>query len=98
MNNDIAIASEYKCPLCESMLTREKWIKITGQWVEIEKEKANIRKLLEKSKIEKANLEKKHQIEARKMAKQAEEAGMLKGIKKEKNKQKKINKLIQKQK
>ena len=95
MNNDIAIASEYKCPLCESMLTREKWIKITGQWVEIEKEKANIRKLLEKSKIEKANLEKKHQIEARKMAKQAEEAGMLKGIKKEKNEREKMSKLIQ---
>lgn len=97
MDKDNKMVSEYKCPLCESLLTRERWIKITGQWVEIEKEKANIKKLLEKSKKAQEDLEKKHQVEVRKMAKQAEETGMLKGIKKEKSEREKMSKLIQNQ-
>lgn len=30
----------YKCPLCESILEKEKWIRITAQWEDVEKEKA----------------------------------------------------------
>jgi len=49
MNDDL---QTYKCPLCESILTRENWVKITGQWEEN-------RKLIEANEKELAKAKKK---------------------------------------
>lgn len=90
-------SQNYKCPLCGSILERDRWVKITGKWDELEQEKANTKRLLEKSKKEKVALEKKHQIERKKIIKQAEMIGIAKGIKKEKNQTERMAKMISKQ-
>lgn len=87
----------YKCPLCESILTREKWVRITGQWEERQKLLDSTKKEIEKYKKERLELEKKHQNDLRKAAKAAEEAGMVKGIKKEKSERERMNKMLQNQ-
>lgn len=49
----------YKCPLCDSVLERERWIKITGLWKERQGVIAESKKQIEKLKAEKALAEKK---------------------------------------
>jgi hypothetical protein len=92
MNNQI-----FKCPLCESILDKEKWIKITGQWDERQKLLDNTKKEIEKYKKEKLEAEKKFQIELKKAARIAEATGVTKGIQKEKSERERMNKMLQKQ-
>lgn len=92
MNNQI-----YRCPLCESILDKDKWIKITGQWDDIEKEKLKTQKLLYQAKKDKEELIKKNLIEKNKAIKEAEAKGTLKGIQKEKSERERMIKMIAKQ-
>lgn len=87
----------FKCPLCGSILVRDKWIKITGQWSEFEKERDVNKKLLEKYKKEKEEQEKKYKLEIKKATKSAEETGIAKGIKKEKSERERMSKMLQNQ-
>ncbi|MFH1890614.1 MAG: DUF2130 domain-containing protein [Candidatus Kuenenbacteria bacterium] len=87
----------FKCPLCGSLLVRDKWIKITGQWSEYEKERDENKKLLEKYKKEKEEQEKKHKLDLAKAAKLAEASGIEKGIKKEKGERERMSKMLQNQ-
>ena len=87
----------YKCPLCGSLLARDKWVKITGQWDEFEKERSENRKLLEKYKKERIELEKKHKQEIAKAVKSAVAAGIEKGVKKEKSERERMSKMLQNQ-
>lgn len=87
----------FNCPLCGSVLARDKWIKITGQWSSLEKERDENRKSLEKYKKEKEELEKKHKLDLTKAARLAEASGIEKGIKKEKSERERMSMLIQKQ-
>ena len=87
----------FKCPLCGSILARDKWIKITGQWSEFEKEHEENKKLLEKYKKEKEEQEKKYKLELKKATKLAEVAGIEKGIKKEKSERERMSKMLQNQ-
>src|SRR3989338_6772387 len=48
----------YKCPLCGSILVRDHWVKITGQWEAEQKRAEDIKKKLEQFKKEKLLLEK----------------------------------------
>ena len=91
MNNQI-----FRCPLCESILEKEKWIKITGQWEDIEKEKIKTQKLLEATKKDREDLIKKNLIEKNKAIKEAEAKGTLKGIQKEKSERERMTKMISK--
>ena len=86
----------FKCPLCGSLLVRERWIKITGQWVEFEKEKKENKKLLEKYKKDNEEREKKYKIELAKASKAAETLGIGKGIKKERSERERMSKMLQK--
>jgi hypothetical protein len=88
---------EFKCPLCGSILDRDRWTKITGQWSEFEKERDENKKLLEKFKKEKEEREKQYKLDLKKAAKSAETAGMEKGIKKEKSERERMNKMLQNQ-
>ncbi len=88
---------DYKCPLCGSLLTRDRWVKITGRWSEFEKEREENKKLLERYKKEKAEREKKYKMELKKAAKLAEATGMAKGIKKEKSERDRMGKMLQNQ-
>lgn len=85
----------YICPLCESILTKEKWIKITGQWDEQQKFVNSAKKEIEKYKSERIELEKKFQNDLKKASKIAETVGIEKGIKKEKSERERMSKLIQ---
>lgn len=84
----------YKCPLCGSGLARDAWVKITGHWEELEKERADKEKLLLKYKKEKEELEKKHQLEIKQATKSAESNGIAKGIQKEKSVRERMSKMI----
>jgi hypothetical protein len=95
--NPTDIEQTFKCPLCGSVLARDVWVKITGQWDQFEKERTEGKKLLEKYKKEKEELEKKHKIDVAKSAKLAEAAGMEKGIKKEKGERDRMSKMLQNQ-
>jgi len=86
---------KYKCPLCKSILVKDKWIKITGQWSNFEKERDENKKLLEKIKKEKESIEKKNKQELLKATKFAEAAGITKGIKKEKGERERMSKMLQ---
>lgn len=88
---------EFRCPLCESLLTREKWIKITGQWDERQKFLEATKKEVEKYKKLRLEQEKKHQTDLKKMAKLAEAQGVERGIKKEKGERERMSKLLQNQ-
>lgn len=85
----------YICPLCESLLTEEKWIKITGQWDEQQKFVSSAKKEIEKYKSERKELEKKFQNDLKKASKAAESIGIEKGVKKEKSERERMSKLIQ---
>ena len=87
----------FRCPLCESLLTREKWIKITGQWDERQKLLDETKKEIEKEKKNRILLEKKYQSDIKKATKLAEAAGLEKGVKKEKSEREKMSKLLQNQ-
>jgi len=87
----------FNCPLCGSLLVRNKWIKITGQWSQYEKERDENKKLLEKYKKEKEEQEKKHKLDLVKAAKLAEATGVEKGIKKEKGERERMSKMLQNQ-
>ena len=87
----------YKCPLCGSVLARDHWVKITGQWEAEQKHTEETRKKLEKFKKEKLLLEKKHQSDLRRAAKAAEVIGIEKGVKKEKGERERMAKMIAKQ-
>ncbi len=87
----------YKCPLCGSILARDKWVKITGQWDEFEKERNESKKLLKKYKKEKVDLEKKHKQDIAKAVKSAQADGIKKGVKKEKSERERMSKMLQKQ-
>lgn len=93
--------SQYKCPLCESLLTREKWIRITGQWEENRKLIEANKKELEKAKKEKVEYLKRAEIDKRKVAreaaKKAEAKGIAKGITKEKSERIRMTKMLSKQ-
>lgn len=84
----------YKCPLCESILARDEWIRITGQWEERQKLLDSTKKEIEKYKKEKLDLEKKYKDDKQKAVKTAEEAGMVKGIKKEKSERQRMSKML----
>lgn len=88
---------QYLCPLCASVLTREKWIKITGQWEDSKKQIEAGKKELEKYKKEKLELIKKAEQDKKKAAKEAEIIGIAKGVKKEKSQTERMSKMIQKQ-
>lgn len=92
MNNQ-----DFKCPLCGSILARDKWIKITGQWSEFEKEREENKKLLEKYKKDREEQEKRHKLDLKKAAKLAEVVGIEKGIKKEKSERERMSKMLQNQ-
>ena len=92
MNNQI-----YKCPLCDSLLTRDKWIKITGQWEERQKFIAEKEKEIEKYKKEQLEFKKKYEQDLKKAAKLAEIKGVAEGIKKEKSERERMNKMLQNQ-
>lgn len=87
----------FRCPLCESVLEKDKWIKITGQWDDIEKEKIKTQKLLDQVKKDREDLIKKNLIEKNKAIKEAEAKGTLKGIQKEKSERERMIKMIAKQ-
>lgn len=87
----------FNCPLCGSLLVRDKWIKITGQWSAYEKERNENKKLLEKYKKEKEEQEKKHKLDLAKAAKLGEASGIEKGIKKEKGERERMSKMLQNQ-
>lgn len=87
----------YKCPLCKSILTREKWIKITGQWEERQQLFESRKKEIEKIKKEQIERDKKHKKELKKIQKTALRTGIKKGIKKEKSERLRMIKMIQKQ-
>lgn len=88
---------QYLCPLCASILTRERWIKITGQWEDSKKQIEAGKKELEKYKKEKLELIKKAEQDKKKAAREAEIIGIAKGVKKEKNQTERMSKMIQKQ-
>lgn len=95
---------EYRCPLCQSLLPREKWIKITGQWEENKKILEASRKQIEEAKknleIEKkkfAILEKRHMLDMKKAARIGEQAGIVKGKIIEKKEREKMTKMLEKQ-
>lgn len=88
---------QYLCPLCASILTREKWIKITGQWEDSKKQIEAGKKELEKYRREKLELIKKAEQDKKKAAREAELIGIAKGVKKEKNQTDRMSKMIQKQ-
>lgn len=90
-------SQNYKCPLCGSILARDKWVKITGQWDEFEKERSENKKLLEKYKKEKIELEKKHKQDIAKAVKSAVADGIKKGVKKEKSERERMSNMLQKQ-
>ncbi|OGD93647.1 hypothetical protein A2697_01520 [Candidatus Curtissbacteria bacterium RIFCSPHIGHO2_01_FULL_41_44] len=87
----------YKCPLCGSILVRDHWVKITGQWEAEQKRAEDIKKKLEQFKKEKLLLEKKHQLDLKKAQKAAEIIGIQKGVKKEKSERERMSKLLQNQ-
>ena len=87
----------YKCPLCGSILVRDHWVKITGQWEAEQKRAEDIKKQLEQFKKEKLLLEKKHQLDLKKAQKAAEIIGIQKGVKKEKSERERMSKLLQNQ-
>lgn len=79
---------QYLCPLCASILTREKWITITGQWEENRKLIEVNKKELEKAKKEKIKYLKRAEIDKRKAAREAAKIAEVKGIAKGVNKEK----------
>lgn len=87
----------YKCPLCESVLSREKWIKITGQWQERQKLLEERKKEIQKFKIEKIEVERKYKQDLKIIQTKAMKAGEEKGIKKEKSQRNRMVKMIEKQ-
>lgn len=97
MDNTDQKQQEFTCPLCGSILARDKWVRITGQWSEFEKERNENKKLLEKSKKDKEELEKKFKQDLLKTSKLAEEAGVAKGVKKEKGERERMSKMLQNQ-
>src|SRR4030042_2099816 len=88
---------EYRCPLCESLLNREKWTKITGQWEESKKQLEDQKKLAEKYQKDKIELEKRAAIDKKRAAREAEARGIVKGIQKEKGQTIRMTKMIKKQ-
>jgi len=88
---------DFNCPLCGSLLTRDRWVKITGQWSEFEKERTESKKLLEKYKKEKTEQEKKFKLDLKNAEKTAETTGIAKGIKKEKSERERMSKMLQNQ-
>ena len=92
---------QYLCPLCASILTREKWIKITGQWEENRALIEANKKELEKAKKEKIEYLKRAEIDkrkaAREAARQAEVKGIAKGVNKEKSERIRMTKMLSKQ-
>jgi hypothetical protein len=86
---------DFKCPLCGSTLPRDRWIKITGQWSDFEKEREENKKLLEKYKKEKEEIERKHKIDVAKAVKMGMTAGIAKGITKEKVERERMSKMLQ---
>lgn len=89
-------AQIYRCPLCENILVKDKWIKITGQWEDRQKLIEDTKKEIEKIKKEKSESDKKHQTELKKAERIAEAAGVVKGIKKEKSERERMTKMISK--
>ncbi len=87
----------YKCPLCESILTRETWIRITGQWEERQKIIIEAKKAIDKYKKQEEELKKKYQEDVKKATKLAEESGVAKGIKKEQSERMRMTKMLQNQ-
>lgn len=92
MSND-----KYQCPLCRSVLTKERWTKITGQWEEQQKFVAETKKQIQAIKKEKEEQDKKHKQEKKKLSKAALETGFKKGQEKEKKEREKMSKLLENQ-
>lgn len=95
---------EYRCPLCQSLLPREKWIKITGQWeenkkiLEISKKQIEAaKKNLEAEKKKLSLLEKRRMIDMKKATRLGEQAGISKGKNIEKKEREKMTKMMEKQ-
>lgn len=79
---------QYLCPLCASILTREKWVKITGQWEENQRLIETNKKELEKAKKREIELQKRAEIEKRKAAREAAREAFTKGVAKGTGKEK----------
>ncbi|MEK7160038.1 MAG: hypothetical protein AAB702_00980 [Patescibacteria group bacterium] len=89
----------FKCPLCESIVTREKWIMITGQWDERQKLINESKELQKKYTQDKKQFEadkKRFELEKRRAEKAGEAKGVLKGIQKEKSERIKMTALLEK--
>jgi hypothetical protein len=91
------INQDHKCPLCQSILTRGKWVKITGQWEERQKLLDSTKKEIEKYKKEQLELKKKYKNDLKNAMKSAKIAGVTEGIKKEKSERERMNKMLQNQ-
>jgi len=111
-NMNVSTTVSYKCPLCESILEKERWIKITGLWKERQQIIENSSKQIEKLKainlaqekkqaqlIKKAIDENKKQYNQllKKSNQDAMKTGVALGIKKEKSERERMSKLIQNQ-
>ena len=92
-----AIEKDYLCPLCKSVLTRDRFLEITGKWDDQQKAIAENEKKLKQFIKEKEALEKKHQQDLKKVSKAAVEEGVKQGIQKESKRADAMSKMIQKQ-
>lgn len=89
----------FKCPLCDSIVTREKWIMITGQWDERQKLINESKELQKKYAQEKKQFEadkKRFELDKKRAEKAGEAKGLLKGIQKEKSERIKMTALLEK--
>ncbi|MDH4358948.1 MAG: DUF2130 domain-containing protein [Candidatus Berkelbacteria bacterium] len=86
----------YKCPLCKSILSKERWIRITGQWDEQQKSALEAKKQIQDLKKREEEREKKYKQDTKKISKAASEAGFKRGQEKEKNERTRMSKLLEK--
>lgn len=96
-NIEIRKDENFLCPLCKSVLLKEDWIKITGQWEEQQKARLETKKEIAQLKKQNEEQEKKYKQEKKKLEKVALETGFKKGQEKEKKEREKMSKLIENQ-
>jgi hypothetical protein len=89
---------KYKCPLCRSLLTKNKYYDIIGVWEERQKLEKSLKEEIRIQKLEKKRaLQEKKDLKKKmdKEIKTREKSAFEKGQKKEKNRADKLSKLIQ---
>lgn len=87
---------DYQCPLCKSVISKERWIKIIGDWEEKQKKIDSSEKKIKEFEKQKVELDRKHRIEMKRIAKKAVELGIKKGTEKESARANKMSNLIRK--